>query len=128
MLIEQKYFFNRDISWLSFNYRVLEEAKDESLPLYERIKFLAIYSSNLDEYYKVRVAYYRSLLDLPPENRVKLKYDPDSMLKNINDEVGRQLTEYGDILTQHILPELRKNNIILYYNESGHIQIGRAHV
>lgn len=123
MLIEQKYFFNRDISWLSFNYRVLEEAKDESLPLYERIKFLAIYSSNLDEYYKVRVAYYRSLLDLPPENRVKLKYDPDAVLKNINDEVGRQLTEYGDILTQHILPKLRKNNIILYYNENGHIHI-----
>ena len=47
-------YFKRDISWLSFNYRVLLEAKDKSLPVYERIKFLAIYSSNLEEFYKVR--------------------------------------------------------------------------
>ena len=57
-------FFKRDISWLSFNYRVLLEAKDKSLPVYERIKFLAIFSSNLEEFYKVRVSgYHSSLLD-----------------------------------------------------------------
>jgi len=49
-------YFNRDLSWLSFNYRVLLEAKDERLPVYERIKFLSIYSSNLEEFYKVRVS------------------------------------------------------------------------
>ncbi|MDX1798757.1 MAG: hypothetical protein R3255_08915, partial [Candidatus Lokiarchaeia archaeon] len=55
-------FYDRELSWLSFNYRVLQEAKDKSIPLYERIKFLAIYSSNLDEFFRVRVASLRSLL------------------------------------------------------------------
>ena len=58
MKTEGKYI-NRDLSWLSFNSRVLDEARDKHLPLYERLKFLAIYSSNLDEFYKVRVASYR---------------------------------------------------------------------
>ena len=53
-------YFKRDISWLSFNHRVLLEAKDESLPVYERIKFLSIYSSNLEEFYKIRVSGYHS--------------------------------------------------------------------
>ena len=47
-------YFKRDISWLSFNYRVLLEAEDETLPIYERIKFLSIYSSNLEEFYEIR--------------------------------------------------------------------------
>ena len=55
-------YLNRDISWLYFNYRVLEEAKDLSLPVYERLKFLAIYSNNLEEFYRVRVSYYRRLI------------------------------------------------------------------
>ena len=55
--MESKYnYFKRDISWLSFNYRVLLEALDERLPLYERINFISIYSSNLEEFYKIRVA------------------------------------------------------------------------
>ena len=45
-------YFKRDISWLSFNYRVLLEAEDETLPLYERINFISIYSSNLEEFYR----------------------------------------------------------------------------
>ncbi|NUO02891.1 MAG: hypothetical protein HUU01_19965, partial [Saprospiraceae bacterium] len=48
--------FQRDISWLAFNYRVLQEAKDPSVPLFERIKFLAIYSSNLDKFFRVRMS------------------------------------------------------------------------
>ena len=56
-------FFKRDISWLSFNYRVLLEAKDTSLPLYERINFISIYSSNLEEFYKVRVAEHKAIAD-----------------------------------------------------------------
>lgn len=52
-------YFKRDISWLSFNYRVLLEAEDDALPVYEWIKFLSIYSSNLEEFYEIRVAEHR---------------------------------------------------------------------
>lgn len=75
-------FFNRDLSWLSFNNRVLEEAKNKDLPLYERIKFLAIYSSNLDEFYRIRVASYQRFTELPIEDKLQLRENPDHMLKN----------------------------------------------
>ena len=55
-------YFKRDISWLSFNYRVLLEAEDDTLPVYERIKFLSIYSSNLEEFYEIRVAEHRGVI------------------------------------------------------------------
>lgn len=54
--MQEPQYINRDLSWLAFNERVLQEAQDERVPLYERIKFLAIYSSNLDEFFRVRVA------------------------------------------------------------------------
>ena len=54
-------YFKRDISWLSFNYRVLLEANDDHLPLYERINFISIYSSNLEEFYKIRVADHKAV-------------------------------------------------------------------
>ena len=54
-------YFNRDISWLSFNHRVLMEAADPSVSLYDRINFIAIYSSNLEEFYKVRVAEHKAV-------------------------------------------------------------------
>jgi len=111
-------YFNRELSWLSFNYRVLEEAKDKTLPLYERIKFLAIYSSNLDEFYKVRVANYRSLVVLPKENRKNLYYDPEEILNLINEEVKIQREEYEQIFMDEIIPELKQNNIILYQGEN----------
>ena len=109
-------YFKRDISWLSFNYRVLMEAKDESLPIYERIKFLSIYSSNLEEFYKVRVSGYHSSL-------IKSIQRDDSIeealktLTEINTEVIRQETEYFEIFNSMILPTLEKEDIILYQSE-----------
>ncbi len=104
---------NRDISWLSFNYRVLQEAKDPSVPVIERLRFLAIYSSNLDEFYRVRVASYRSLIRLKKKTRKKLEYSPKKIIKRINATVDEQQQEFGEIFRHQILPELKANNIFL---------------
>ncbi|WP_321308825.1 polyphosphate kinase 1 [Marinifilum fragile] len=110
-------FLNRDLSWLSFNKRVLEVATNPDLPLYERIKFLAIYSSNLDEFYRVRVGTYKRFTELPPEDKKNLRENPDTILKKINAEVDRQQIEFGKIFRDNIIPELRENNIILLQDE-----------
>ncbi|MDX1906850.1 MAG: polyphosphate kinase 1 [Bacteroidia bacterium] len=108
-MLQDHRFFNRDLSWLSFNYRVLIEARDTSLPLFERIKFLAIYSSNLNEFFRVRVASIQSLRDVQP-GPVK---EQDKVLADIYDEVSRQQDEFGSIFREQILPELERNNIFL---------------
>ncbi|MCT4601415.1 MAG: polyphosphate kinase 1 [Marinifilum sp.] len=110
-------FLNRDLSWLSFNKRVLEVATNPDLPLYERIKFLAIYSSNLDEFYRVRVGTYKRFTELPPEDKQNLRENPDKILRNINTEVDKQQIQFGDIFRNTIIPELKRNNIILVQDE-----------
>lgn len=112
--------YNRDLSWLSFNYRVLKMAADPQVPLYERIKFLSIFSSNLDEFFKVRMPAVLAI------NRV-LENDPDAggddapspeTLQQVLSEINRQQEEYGQILTSGILPDLRKNGVDLIYNKT----------
>lgn len=110
-------FYDRELSWLSFNYRVLQEAKDKSNPLFERIKFMAIYSSNLDEFFRVRVASLRSLLRLKQKSQEKLKFTPQKLLKQIHQIVNAQQEELGNIYRNEILPELKSNKIHLI-NES----------
>jgi polyphosphate kinase len=104
---------NRELSWLSFNHRVLQEANDPAVPLYERIKFLAIFSSNLDEFFRVRVASLRSIIDLKKKSKKKLKFDPEKLLKQIHTKVDKMQTEFGEIFRGDIIPELNKNGIYL---------------
>lgn len=108
-------YFNRDISWLSFNYRVLEEASDKNLPLYERLKFLAIYSSNLDEFYKVRVAEYKYNFD-PEETEHNKKMTPTKVINEIMSIVDSHLIEFKEIFND-IHKELNKEGVILYQGE-----------
>lgn len=105
-------YFKRDVSWLSFNYRVLLEAEDKTLPVYERIKFLSIYSSNLEEFYEIRVAEHRGVI-------MKKNYTDESgaeaeeTLAEITEEVNRQQREYYRIFSE-VLQELNRQDIYLY--------------
>ena len=105
-------YFKRDISWLSFNYRVLLEAEDETLPIYERIKFLSIYSSNLEEFYEIRVAEHRGVImkkNFTEESGV----EAEETLAEITEEVNRQQREYYRIFSK-VLQELNRQDIYLY--------------
>lgn len=106
--------FDRELSWLSFNHRVLQEAADERVPLLERLKFLAIYSSNLDEFFRVRVASLRSLLRLGRGSRKRLDFNPAKVLKRIHRIVVEQQELFGRIFGGEILPALRREGIHLY--------------
>ncbi|MEM9544577.1 MAG: polyphosphate kinase 1 [Bacteroidota bacterium] len=118
--IDKKYF-NRDLSWLRFNHRVLQEAADTRNPLYERLKFLAIFSSNLDEFFKVRVSNIRKIKNLEKSLRKKLITKPNKLLKEIKKEVFAQQEEFGRIFREEILVELEDKGIVLLahtdYNE-----------
>ena len=106
-------FIHRDLSWLSFNYRVLQEAMDLSVPLFERIKFLAIYSSNLDEFFKVRMAYHRYLVRAGKKAKRELEHDPKMTIKEIRRIVNLQQEEFSSVFLERIVPGLKKHSIYL---------------
>ena len=111
MALNTPKFFNRDLSWLRFNHRVLQEAADKRNPLYERIKFLAIYSSNLDEFFEVRVSDIRQIKQLDKKLRKKLITKPNRLLKEIKKQIDVQGDELGHIFRNQIIPELASHNI-----------------
>ncbi|MCB0766000.1 MAG: polyphosphate kinase 1, partial [Flavobacteriales bacterium] len=102
---------DRDLSWLSFNKRVLQEAKDPSVPLLERVKFLAIYSSNLDEFYRVRVASLRSLAGLKKVDRTALEVTPEKRVDRINRKALEQQERFGKLYREVLLPALAREGI-----------------
>jgi polyphosphate kinase len=104
---------NRDITWLSFNYRVLQEVKDKRVPLFERLKFMAIYSSNLEEFFRVRVASTRSLIKLRKKSQKALDFKPSTTLRKMRSIINKQQQEFSDVFENQLLPELAENGIRL---------------
>jgi len=108
---------NRDLSWLGFNFRVLQEASDKTVPLYERMKFLSIFSSNLDEFFRVRYSSIVALSKLNEKTRKKASMvAADDIAEKIQNEINRQLSYFGGILTQEIIPGLQQEGIFFYYD------------
>lgn len=104
-------FLDRELSWLSFNERVLFEANDQSVPLMERLKFLAIFSNNLDEFFRVRVATLRRLVKLKLNN-IEVS-EAKSTLQKIKKTVLKQQIFFNDIFQNQILTQLQEHNVFL---------------
>lgn len=110
-------FYHRDLSWMRFNHRVLQEAADERNALYERIKFLAIFSSNLDEFFRVRVSDIRQIKKLDKPLRKRLITKPNRVLKEIKKLVDIQQQEFGEVFKNSIIPQLASEGIHLIQHE-----------
>ncbi len=106
-------FYHRDLSWLRFNHRVLQEVADKRNPLYERIKFMAIFSSNLDEFFRVRVSDIRQIKELDKPLRKKLITKPNAVLRELKIQVDQLQEEFGAIFQNEIIPDLEKEGIHL---------------
>lgn len=119
MAEDNKYvFLNRDLSWLSFNHRVLVEAADKTVPLYSRLGFLSIFSSNLDEFFRVRMPAIFAFTSIQAKKTGLREEYPKDLVQTVQQTVGLQQEEFGRIFSQQILPELKQNNICLYYGEA----------
>ncbi|WP_226666654.1 polyphosphate kinase 1 [Microbulbifer aggregans] len=116
--------FPKELSWLSFNARVLQEVEDQSVPIIERVRFLGIFSNNLDEFYRVRVADVRRLATFAKGSKKKEQFS--TLLSNINEKVLRLQTRFSNAYAQ-VLKDLGEHHIHLI-NEHQLTEKQRAYV
>ncbi len=112
-----EYFINRELSWIDFNYRVLGEAKDKAIPLMERLKFLSITASNLDEFYMIRVASLKDMVDADYTKKDIAGMSPSDQLDRINKAAHELVTSQYVTFNRSLQPLLKQNklNIITEY-------------
>lgn len=106
-------FFDRELSWLKFNKRVLELAQDEDLPIIERASFAAIFANNLDEFFMVRVAGLKRRIDTGIAVTAASGLSPRQQLRAISEQSHRLQDEHAHYMIDHILPDLAKEQIVL---------------
>lgn len=115
---------NREISWLYFNERVLQEAADHRVPLIERLRFLAIFSSNLDEFYRVRVASLNRLADFSQKTHTYLGFDPKKVLSEIKSIVVHQEKRFDYLYEKEIIPQLEAEKIFIITEQQLNVSRG----
>ena len=116
---------NREISWLSFNDRVLQEAADKTVPLIERIRFLAIFSSNLDEFYRVRVATISRLSKINTKAKELIGYNPKKTLTQIKSIVVRHERKFNHLYEDDIIKELALQKIFIINEQQLNVSRGQ---
>jgi polyphosphate kinase len=110
--------FNRELSWIRFNERVLEEALDATHPLMERLKFLAIFSRNLDEFFMIRVSGLKEQVNAAIYERTDDGLLPQDLLENIAEMLHPLVDKQSRIMTEDVLPKLARNGVnLLHYHE-----------
>ncbi len=106
-------FWNRELSWLEFNYRVMSEARDKSLPLFERLKFLSITASNLDEFFMIRVASLKDMVHAKYNKKDIAGMTPAVQLEKIYEKTHEMVNLQYSTYNRSFLPALKANHLII---------------
>ena len=105
----KQYYTNREMSWLLFNKRVLGEARDKQIPLFERLKFLSITASNLDEFFMIRVASLKDMVDAGYKKTDIAGMTPKEQLVALNTAIHDLVNLQYSTYTRSLMPQLKQN-------------------